>query len=220
VSEPAGPLPPLLERVYASGEVEDREGRRVPARPTGISREDALALVGVARGARATLEVGMAHGLSTLAIASGHDGAHIAVDPFQRTDWRAIGLHNVERAGLADRVTLLERRSDEALPELAAAGERFDLVLIDGLHLYDATLVDFHYADRLVTVGGRVALHDLWMPAVRAALAFVLANRAYEATDEGTDNLVLLRKLGEDERPWDHYVPPPRGPRRLRWRAT
>lgn len=211
-------LPPLLEEIYRTGEVQDAQGVRLPARPTGISRDDALALAAAADGARASLEVGMAHGLSTLAIAGAHDGPHTAIDPFQHRDWLGIGVLNARRAELEARVRLIERRSDEALPELAAAGERADLVLLDGLHLYDATLVDFHYADRLLTVGGVVAFHDLWMPAVRAAVAFVASNRAYEPSEQGTDNLLILRKTAPDERPWDHYVAPRARRRALRGR--
>ena len=65
-----------------------------------------------------------------------------------------------------------------------------------------------HHADRLLTIGGRVAFHDMWMPAVRAAAAFVASNRSYERVQEGTDNLLVLRKTAEDQRPWNHYVPP------------
>ncbi len=215
MSDEGAPLPHLLEQIYETGEVEDEQGARHPARPTSISRDEALALARCARDHRAsrTLEVGMAYGLSTLALAGAHVGAHVAIDPFQRTDWRSIGMLNVARSGLEGRVRLIERRSDEALADLAARGERFDLAFIDGLHLFDATLVDFHFVDRLLDVGGRVALHDLWMPSVRAAVDFIAANRAYEATREGTDNLRVLRKVSDDDRPWDHFVAP-RGRRR------
>jgi predicted O-methyltransferase YrrM len=215
VSEDVAPLPPLLEDIYRAGEVEDERGERHAARPTSIARAEALALARCVRdhGASRTLEVGMAYGLSTLALAGAHEGAHVAIDPFQRSDWRSIGLLNVRRAGFGGRVRVIERRSDEALADLAARGERFDLAFIDGLHLFDATLVDFHFADRLLDGGGRVALHDLWMPSVRAAVDFIAANRAYEATGEGTENLLVLRKLAEDDRPWDHFVAP-RGRRR------
>jgi len=210
VSAEVAPLPPLLEQIYETGEVEDEQGEHHRARPTSIARDEAFALARCVRDhcASRTLEVGMAYGLSTLALAGAHEGAHIAIDPFQRSDWRSIGILNVGRAGLEGRVDLIERRSDEALADLAARGERFDLAFIDGLHLFDATLVDFHFADRLLDAGGRVALHDLWMPSVRAAVDFIAANRAYEPTGEGTDNLVVLRKVAEDKRPWDHFVAP------------
>jgi len=216
VSGELAPLPPLLEQIYETGEVEDEHGERHPSRPTSIAREEAHALARCVRdhGAARTLEVGMAYGLSTLALAGAHGGAHVAIDPFQRSDWRSIGILNVARAGLDARVRVIERRSDEALADLAARGERFDLAFVDGLHLFDATLVDFHFADRLLDVGGRVALHDLWMPSIRAAVDFIAANRAYEPTGEGTDNLLVLRKAAEDDRPWDHFAAPSRRRRR------
>ncbi|MGI8593737.1 MAG: class I SAM-dependent methyltransferase [Solirubrobacteraceae bacterium] len=212
MSDEVSPLPPLLEQIYETGEVEDEHGGRHPARPTSIARDEALALARCVRdhGASRTLEVGMAYGLSTLALAGAHEGVHLAIDPFQRSDWRSIGILNVARAGLEGGVRVIERRSDEALADLVARGEQFDLAFVDGLHLFDATLVDFHFADRLLDVGGRVALHDLWMPSVRAAVDFIAANRAYEPTREGTDNLLVLRKTAGDDRPWDHFVAPRR----------
>jgi len=68
----------------------------------------------------------------------------------------------------------------DALPRLCAEGERFDFVFIDGRHLFDCVLVDFFYVDRLLEVGGYVALDDLWMPAVRKVKSFILRNRSYE----------------------------------------
>ncbi|CAN5569548.1 hypothetical protein BH20ACT18_BH20ACT18_10670 [soil metagenome] len=211
-------LPPLLEQIYETGEVEDEHSERHPVRPTSIARDEALALARCVRdhGAARTVEVGMAYGLSTLALAGAHEGEHVAIDPFQRSDWRSIGILNVARARLDGRVRVVERRSDETLADLAARGERFDLAFIDGLHLFDSTLVDFHFADRLLDVDGRVALHDLWMPSVRAAVDFIAVNRAYEPTAEGTDNLLVLRKAAEDDRPWDHFV----SPRRRRQRRS
>jgi predicted O-methyltransferase YrrM len=225
-------LPPLLEEIYASGAVEDADGVAVPAFPESLPREHALELVRLVRSldARRTLETGMAFGISTVAIASAlrdGDARHVAVDPHQRDSWRGIGLLNVARAGLEDRVELIEEPSELALPRLAASGAELDLVLIDGLHLFDHTLVDFFYADRLLRVGGAVVFHDTWMPAVRQAASFVLANRAYERLEAGDDAMWALRKVGGDERAWDFhrdFAAAPAGRRRLldsiRARAT
>jgi predicted O-methyltransferase YrrM len=156
-----------------------------------------------------TLETGMAYGLSTLAICGVHDqrheGEHIAIDPYQSTDWGGIGKLNLERAGLSERARVIEARSDEALPRLRDEGTRIDFALIDGLHLFDATLVDFFHLDRMLDEQGVVVFHDTWMPAVAQAVAFVEANRAYERLKYGDAAMAALRKLADDERAWDFH---------------
>jgi predicted O-methyltransferase YrrM len=151
----------------------------------------------------------MAYGLSTLAICGVHEqrgeGSHVAIDPHQSTDWRGIGVLNLERAGVAARARVVEARSDEALPRLREEGLRLDFALIDGLHLFDATLVDFYLIDRLMDVGGVVVFHDTWMPAVAQAVAYVRANRAYEPIEAGDAGMAALRKRADDDRAWDFH---------------
>lgn len=206
-------LPPLLEEIYATGEVEDADGHRLAAVPTGIARDEALALNALVRdeGAERTLEVGFAYGLSALAIAAAHAergrGSHVAIDPWARGAYRSIGLLNLRRAGLAEWVELVEEGSETALPRLSAQrGEALDLVLVDGRHHFDTTLLDFFYADRLARVGGLVVVDDADFEPVERALTYILANRAYEVVGARA-GLVTLRKLQADERPWDHHVP-------------
>lgn len=198
----------MLERIYASGKVEDADGTQIDAFPAGVPRAHAEEIARLVRsgGFSRTLETGMAYGLSTLAIcgAMPDGGRHIAIDPFQSSDWRSIGMLNVSRAGFADRVRLVEARSDKALPRLLDEGVRLDFALIDGLHLFDATLVDFYFVDRMLDAGGVVVFHDTWMPAVAQAVAYVRANRAY--SDVPTcDGLAALRKEGDDSRDWDFH---------------
>jgi predicted O-methyltransferase YrrM len=199
-------LPDLLERIYATGTVESARGEAVPAFPEALPRVHAEELARLVReeGARDTLETGMAYGISTVAIASVHpDGRHVAIDPNQHSSFGGIGMLNAERAGLAERVELIEERSDAALPRLVADGRALDLVLIDGMHLFDYTIVDFFFADRLLRDGGVVVFHDTWMPAVRQAASYVLTNRAYERLPAGDDAMWALRKTGADDRAWD-----------------
>jgi predicted O-methyltransferase YrrM len=200
-------LPELLERIYASGFVEDAAGEQLAAFPESLPRHHAEELARLVRdeGAASTLETGMAYGVSTVAMATG-SSSHVAIDPFQRTSWGGVGLLNAERAGVADRVRLIEERSDAALPALVAEGLSLDLALLDGMHLFDFTLVDFFFCDRMLRVGGLVLFHDTWMPAVRQAADYVLANRAYErVAGAGDDDLWVLRKAGEDDRAWDFH---------------
>lgn len=201
----------LLDRIYASGKVEGPDGSLVDAFPEGLPRAHAQEIERLVRdlGLTSTLETGMAYGLSTLAICSVHEergeGSHVAIDPYQSRDWRGIGVLNLARAGLAQRARVIEARSDEALPRLRDEGLRIDFALIDGLHLFDATLVDFFHADRMLDTGGVVVFHDTWMPAVQQAVAYVRTNRAYEPVEPGAAGMAALRKQADDDRPWDFH---------------
>ncbi|CAN5854237.1 hypothetical protein BH24GEM1_BH24GEM1_00090 [soil metagenome] len=182
-------LPPpnaVLERMYRTGQVEDGQGNLVGCFPTSISYESGALLYRFVREKKPgrTLEVGLAWGGSALFLCQAHrdngGGRHTAVDPYQATAFRSVGVSNIERAGLDDVFRFLPERSCDVLPRLYAQGERFDFAFIDGRHLFDSLLVDFFYVDLLLEVGGYVALDDLWMPAVRKVKSFILRNRSYE----------------------------------------
>src|SRR3954454_14884130 len=211
---------PLIDRIYETGKVEAPNGSLLDAFPEALPEAHARDIARLVRDLDLvrTLETGMAYGLSTLAICGVHEerarGEHVAIDPHQSSDWQGIGLLNLERAGLAHRTRVIEARSDEALPRLRDEGLRIDFALIDGLHLFDATLVDFYLIDQLIDVGGVVVFHDTWMPAVAQAMAFVEQNRAYERMRAGDAAMAALRKTAEDDRPWDFhrdFAAPPAG---------
>src|SRR3954454_12221253 len=124
--------PALIDRIYASGQVEAADGSPIDAFPESLPEAHAREIERLVRDLRLTrtLETGMAYGLSTLAICGVHErrgeGEHIAIDPHQSSDWRGIGRLNLERAGLAARARVIEARSDEALPGLRDEGVRID----------------------------------------------------------------------------------------------
>src|SRR4051812_22020252 len=201
----------LIDRIYETGKVEAADGSLLDAFPESIPESHASEIERLVRDLHLTrtLETGMAYGLSTLTICGVHDqrgeGEHIAIDPYQSSDWGGTGVPTRERPSLKDRARVIEPRSDEALPRLRDEGVRIDFALIDGLHLFDATLVDFFHADRMLDTGGVVVFHDTWMPAVAQAVAFVETNRAYERLKAGDAAMVALRKSGDDDRAWDFH---------------
>jgi hypothetical protein len=182
----------VIDSIYATGECVGPDGAKYAVYPAGIKRPEGEALYKLARDLDVgqTLEVGMAWGLSTLFFCQAHKDAghampaHTAIDPFQTQSFHGMGLHNVRAAGLGAMVTFLEESSHTALPRLMAEGRKYDLIFVDGSHLFDAALVDFFYADRLVPIGGHLVFDDLWMPSVRKVLGFVLANRTYRIAEE------------------------------------
>jgi len=84
----------------------------------------------------------------------GRDGAsHTILDPFQHPEWDAVGITNLEKAGI-DFFNLIERKSELALPVLLDQMEgAFDFIFVDGWHTLDQVLLDCFYATRLPRVG-------------------------------------------------------------------
>jgi predicted O-methyltransferase YrrM len=175
----------VIEEIVKSGAVTDAAGNTFEA-ASAVTLESGALLYDFVRAhtPQRTLETGMAFGLSTLFICQALEdngaGCHIAIDPFQESEFKSIGVLNVQRANLAHRFELQQAASDAVLPRLCDEGRTLDFAFIDGWHLFDFTLVDFYYIDKLLRVGGHVGFDDLWMPAVRKVIAFVLRNKPYE----------------------------------------
>ena len=179
----------IIESIYRDRKFTLPSGKVVEPFPTSIKREEGDALFRVIRETKParTLEVGMAWGLSSLficeALRQNGRGSHVAIDPFQDR-FHHGGIWNVNRAGLGDLLTFHERPSQIVLAELASKKEQFDVIFIDGAHVFDAAFVDFYFADMLIPIGGLLIFDDLWMPAVRKVLRFILNNRHYQIAEE------------------------------------
>jgi predicted O-methyltransferase YrrM len=173
----------LLTRAFPGKEL--REQRAFTR--AGMSPEELARLYELVASARPTdvLEVGMGHGTSTVVILAAliADGATTgrltSVDPFQTSRFEGRGQQVVRSMGYAARHRLLEKPDYVALPELLTAGERFDVVLVDGYHSFDYTLVDVFYADLLLRDGGTLVIHDSSWPAVFKTLQFLENHKDY-----------------------------------------
>jgi predicted O-methyltransferase YrrM len=133
---------------------------------------------------KVTVEIGMANGLSTAfiaqALADNGAGRHIAIDPFQHSDWHGAGVALVRKAGLAHLVELVELPSHQGLPQLERDGIHTQFVFIDGSHLFDYVMTDFLCCDRILDVGGLMAFDDSDWPAITQVLRYAITNRHYE----------------------------------------
>lgn len=176
---------PLMDRVYEDRLVPRQDGEW-GAMNVYVPREEGDLLYSLVRWLKPhhTIEVGMANGLSTFFIAQAlkdnATGVHIAIDPFQATDWQNAGVALLQHGRIADRVRLLEQPSHQALPSLESRGIRAQFVFVDGNHLFDYVLTDFLCADRLLDIGGVIAFDDSDWPAITSVIRFALANRRYE----------------------------------------
>ncbi len=129
------------------------------------------------------LEVGMAFGISSLAILTAlrqnGRGRLISIDPLQSSEWGGAGMDAVRRSGLRDYHTLIEQTDFKALPSLLEQGTQVEFGYVDGWHTFDYTLLDFFYIDKMLSVGGVVAFNDCGWLSVDRVLRFLKSNRKY-----------------------------------------
>jgi predicted O-methyltransferase YrrM len=171
---------PALSSTYRAEQVVGRTGRRFATGALSTIRNvTALRAMMRERRSTRTLEIGLALGGSTLGMAEMHRAlghsraAHVAIDPFQSTVWDDAGRLALERTGLTDLVQVIEAPSRVALPKLLDAGERFELIYIDGSHLFEDCFTDFSFAADLMPVGGIVVFDDCLDPHVAKVISFV-----------------------------------------------
>jgi predicted O-methyltransferase YrrM len=222
-----------LDDAYRRGSVSDAAGNTIALAPHSIERAQGEALrdLAIAEGTERTIEVGLALGMSALFLCQAivpRGGRHVAIDPFQTDSWNGAGLRTLRDAGVEGHVEVIQEESQLALPRLISEGREFDLAFIDGDHRFEGVFLDLYFMTRLVRPGGLVVVDDMWMPAVRTAVAYVEKNldatlvpdalpNAFRwrkrplarGVPAGTGDTAVLRLPGE--RPalrWDEFVPP------------
>ncbi len=78
------------------------------------------------------------------------------------SDAYAAFQSNMKAIGALDKVRILKGRSIDHLPKLVDAGERFDLIFIDGSHENIDVMVDAALSWRLLDRGGLMIFDDYW----------------------------------------------------------
>jgi predicted O-methyltransferase YrrM len=132
-----------------------------PVISTSVTAGEASMLSALAEG-RTVLEIGSAFGYSAVLMAlAGAEGV-TAVDPH---DWIAqsyeIMTANLAAYGVADRVGIVRKQSQDFFPLLASVESRFGMVFIDGDHSAPAATHDMRWAVQLVDPGGVIVVHDV-----------------------------------------------------------
>lgn len=181
---------------------------------TGLSPSAGIWVYELCRRVRplATLEIGLAYGFSTVyflaALAENGKARHTAIDPYQRhaPGWRGIGLEHGKRFG-GDKFRFIEERSSAALIHLAEQSELFEIILVDGRHLFDLALVDFTLSAELCSMGGYIVLDDVWLPSIQRVVSFIRANRKdFAEFETPIANIAAFRRTGTDDRKFRHFV--------------
>ncbi|NJL22734.1 MAG: class I SAM-dependent methyltransferase [Leptolyngbyaceae cyanobacterium SM1_3_5] len=179
-------LPSVLRKAFEEQTVYTPTGETASL-DSNISLNEALALYGFVRQLQpnVSVEVGLAKGISTLAIlqalADNGKGTHHVIDPYQSA-YGYVGLEMVHRAGLDAHFVFHETFAENVIPDLPQVQFGF----IDASHLFDLTLTEFVLIDKKLSPGGMIGLHDLWMPSVRKVVSYILTNRAYQLVQDNT----------------------------------
>ncbi len=178
-----------LSSILTTGCVSDEHGCVFELAPISITRDGAEALIRIIMGVvpSMTIEVGLAHGVSTLAICCALDllhgdgnTRHVVMDPHQASRYGNVGLHLLATARVQQLVEFHEERSQILLPSLLKQGSKFDLAFVDGDHRFEAVVVDLTFLDELMRPGGIVVIDDVWMPSVGQAVEHFLRNCGWQ----------------------------------------
>jgi len=132
------------------------------------------------------IEIGLAYGSSALAVAealaaAGSDDArHVIVDAYQE-HFHGCGWAALTTAGLAGMCSLVQERSQVALPRLLGEGFVADAAFVDGSHVFHNVFVDLFFLRELVRPGGLVILDDCNHLSVATAVRYFEINTGWEA---------------------------------------
>ena len=162
------------------------------------------------------LEVGMAYGMSalfmTFALKKLHiekkleKGLLISIDPFQTKQWNKVGLYNIKKAKNQDYHKLIEKTSEEAMPDILKTYKRkMDLIFIDGFHTFDYTLVDVYYALRLLKINGLLIIDDIKHPGVAKVGKYIDTNFDFLKKIDAPKTFGAYMLYKEDNREWDFH---------------
>lgn len=181
--------------------------------------------------AKRTLEIGLCFGGSCLLFTSTHQEIsgkpthqHTALDPFQKEVWDDAGLQAVERAGLSGYLDFRPEFSSVALPRLFENRERFDLIYVDGSHIFEDVFVDAYFSGRLLSENGVVAFDDCRDPHVQKVIKFLRASLKSSLREmdlsafrpdqgksfkyklarlAGQTQMIAFQRVGAVSRPWN-----------------
>ncbi len=144
-----------------------------------------------------TLETGAGQTTAAFAIAGTE---HIAITP-DRAQADRIRAY-LDELNVPKKVTFIHESSDVVLPSGQAIPERLDFVLIDGAHRFPFPILDWHYTEGRVPMGGIVAVDDYLMPSVRILHDFLLGEEDWELliTFQTTS---FFRRVHETVNVWD-----------------
>jgi len=206
----------------------------------GVTLSEAKVLAGmvVKEQLKSCLEIGVAKGASALTLAqavSEIGGSLEGIDPWQLEQHDSAALRLLERYGLQSAFVLHPWPTHLVAPKLLEAGRVFDLVFVDGMHNFEFKCLDCFYSDRLLRVGGLLALHDATYQSTKKVARLLLTTGRFTLVNtpelhlpltmriarlcsallkrrssawfwpNGSANLLILRKVSKEEVAWNYF---------------
>jgi predicted O-methyltransferase YrrM len=144
-----------------------------------------------------TLETGAGHTTVAFCIAGTH---HVSVTPDEEQAGRIRAY--LDGLGIDHDLTFIHRSSDMVLPSGDGVPERLDFVLIDGAHRFPFPIIDWHFTEGRIPVGGMVAVDDFRMPSVRILHDFLHGEDDWELVRE-FQVTSFFRRARKTENVWD-----------------
>lgn len=180
-------LEKFIASTYESGTILDESGVEHSISPDSVSPRRGGFLHDLIRSERAlaTLEIGMAWGLSTLAMVQAlvENGAgprsHVVLDPHQTSIYGGAALRALRETGAEEFVEFHQEPSISMLPRLLEQKRKFKLVFIDGRHVFDGVFLDFIYADQLVRRNDVIVFDDTFADPIHLTCRFAETNFEY-----------------------------------------
>jgi predicted O-methyltransferase YrrM len=190
---------PTLAKILQTSEVSDRHGKKYPLR-SATGKNQCLFLQKLIREAEAqtVIEIGLAYGISSLAIGEvlqeQENPEHHILDPWQR-DWHDIGLLNLERAGFHAAVKFYREPSCQVLPRLSAQGLRADFAYLDSSKNFEVLMVDAFFLQKILKPAGLLVLDDCYFPGIRKLTRLLCRNPVWKvhSTFEPADSSLAKR---------------------------
>ena len=142
-----------------------------------------------------TLETGA--GFSTVVFAIlGCKHSCLAPEPEEH---KRIGEYCEEIGASPEGFTFMAEGSAHSLATLPMEPV-LDFALIDGAHAFPMPCVDFFYINRMLKIGGMLAIDDLQIPSVGMMHKYLLTDPAYEVIAIDSRKTGIYRKVTESRR--------------------
>ena len=121
-----------------------------------------------------TLETGSGHSTIVFASIGTH---HISISPY--ADEQARIQQYLTSKSIGSGIKFLTGSSDKILPNTVLP-PILDFVLIDGAHRFPFAMIDFHYTESKIPVGGILCVDDVHMPSVKILYRFLQVEQEWE----------------------------------------